>query len=109
MIIMSIDELIQYLRLRDFHFCGGSVGAEPAAAFIWSVDSGVVVVVKWSTEHNCYMWHVASRFISKFNTYIRFKPLLLEQDIWLDRMFDALNEQIDHLYTWLFPAHTEDL
>lgn len=104
---MSLDELIQYLRLRDFHLCGTN-DEKQQAALSWSIDSAIVVVVFWNAESNCFAWRLASHFMSRKNCFITPKPLLLEQDIWIDRMFDALNEQIDHLYKWLFPAHTED-
>lgn len=105
---MSLDELVNYLRLRDYHLCG-DFDEQKVAALTWSIDSNIVVVIYWSAEHNCFVWRLAARFMSACCAYIRFKPLPLEQDIWLDRMFDALNEQIDHLYKWIFPAHTEDL
>lgn len=111
---MTLDDLIHYLVLRDYHLCGirepdpndNNVGE---AALTWSVDSNVVVVVYWSASDNCFAWRLAARFLSKSNAYLTFKPLLLEQDIFVDRLFDALNAQIEHFYKWILPAHTEEL
>lgn len=104
---MTLDELIQYLRLRDFKL-RGQVEREQMAYFDWSVDSNVMMVVYWSAEHDCFVWRLSDLLILPRNIIIKFKPLPLEQDIWVDRMFDALNAQIDHLYKWIFPAHSED-